>query len=115
MSIEIHVSSIVADGREFTSINQAIAEAKEGDIIVVHEGVYRETVEVTKSNLTIMAYEDDYVLVTGNDIVETGKCIDNIYVSEVAKSYDQTEIPYSQVFMNGKYQTMARFPKLTIE
>ncbi|ONI44376.1 hypothetical protein AN641_07380 [Candidatus Epulonipiscioides gigas] len=110
--MEIHVS---LKNEQYTTITEAINNATEGDVIIIHEGIYRETLNIAKSNLTIQAYQDDYVLVTGNEVVTNfaqDSTMSGVYVADIPQNYN---LSYSQVFANGKYQTMARFPKLTID
>lgn len=112
--MKIHVFA-KSDEAEFTSISAAVEAAADGDVVVVHEGVYRETLTIEKSNVAIEAAEGEYVLVSGNDCVANGN-YDATAVNEVdvADAYDEAKLAYTQVFINGKYQTMARFPKLKI-
>jgi len=123
-SMEIHVYSdevpwgIPAASSSYTSINAALAEAIEGDVIVVHEGIYREMINVTKDNVTIVAPEGEYVLVTGNEVVtgfEAVADMPGVYVADVPTQYTEGAMPFSQVFANGAYQNIARFPNYEID
>ncbi|OON95358.1 MAG: hypothetical protein ATN31_11175 [Candidatus Epulonipiscioides saccharophilum] len=102
----------------YTSITDAIKSAIIGDTIIVHEGIYREVLSITKPNLTIKAAEGEYVLITGCDIV-TGFIEDEenpgVYVANVPDSYKESTLPFTQVFSNGTYQEIARFPNKTID
>ncbi|WP_305768849.1 right-handed parallel beta-helix repeat-containing protein [Candidatus Epulonipiscium viviparus] len=103
---------------EFASINEALSNAIEGDVIIVHEGVYREMLNIKKDNITIKAAEGEYVLITGNELV-TGfvpyEEMPGVYVADAPANYKTTTLPYSQVFVNGHAKDMARFPNLTID
>ncbi|OON95357.1 MAG: hypothetical protein ATN31_11170 [Candidatus Epulonipiscioides saccharophilum] len=122
---ELHVYSAEIPWNQFgesyttyNSITDAINSADPGDTIVVHEGIYRETVDINVSNLTIKAFENDYVLVTGSDLVSGFSPVYNmpgVYYADVAYSYNESEMPYTQVFVNGDEKTMARHPNLTID
>jgi len=46
---ELHVGL----GQPYATIQSAVDAAESGDVIVVHPGIYMETVDVTKSNITI--------------------------------------------------------------
>lgn len=97
------------------SINTAITLASSGDEIIIHEGVYRETITVNKNNLTFTNFENEYVLVSGTEIV-TGftdaSGMTNVKVADVSGLTFQTT--FSQLFANGKEQFMARHPNNTI-
>ncbi|ONI45561.1 hypothetical protein AN641_03810 [Candidatus Epulonipiscioides gigas] len=102
----------------YVSLNEAISNAIEGDTIIVHEGIYRELLKITKDNITIKANEGDYVLISGNELV-TGfvpePTMPGVYVADVPANYKETTLKYSQVFANGNYQNMARFPNLVVD
>jgi len=96
------------------SINEAMKTAIEGDTIVVHEGIYRETLNVSKSNITITANGDDYVLISGNSVVTGFVPYDEmpgVYVADVPDNY---KLDFTQVFANGSQQNIARYPNLEI-
>ncbi|OON95348.1 MAG: hypothetical protein ATN31_11120 [Candidatus Epulonipiscioides saccharophilum] len=97
-----------------TSINEAMKAAIPGDTIIVHEGIYRETLNISKDNITIIANENDYVLVSGNAVVtDFVPCeeIPGVYVADVPENY---KLDFTQVFANGEYQNIARYPNLTL-
>lgn len=103
---------------EYTSINEALAEAIEGDTIVVHEGIYREMVNIKKDGITLEAAEGEYVLVTGAEVVSgfvADASMPGVYVADVPEAYQEYILPFSQVFANGAYQNIARFPNYTID
>ena len=124
---EIHVYStempwsfetITQEPDKIYSINEAISQASSGDIIIIHEGIYRETVVVNKSNLTIKNFSNDYVLVTGADKVtgtwETAEGMtDGVMVTDISDLNIETD--YSQLFVNGKIQKLGRHPNKTID
>lgn len=104
----------VVNGKIY-SINEAINQAKPGDEIIIHEGIYREKVTISKSNLFIHNYQNDYVLVSGCEVVEnwqpTSGMHPGVKVSNVSNL--NIEAGYSQLFANGDAQIMARHPNNT--
>ncbi|ONI46414.1 hypothetical protein AN641_00070 [Candidatus Epulonipiscioides gigas] len=128
INMEIHVfakevpwgEAQTADENSFTSIAEAIKDAIPGDTIIVHEGIYREALNITKDNLTIKNFEDDYVLVTGTEAV-TGweDAIDHptpgVKVATVPEKWKKTTLDFSQVFTNGVMGDMARHPNRTLD
>ena len=97
------------------SITQAISNANAGDSIIIHEGIYREQITITKNNLKFANYQDDYVLVTGADLVSGWSAASGMaggglkaYISSLNIQTD-----YSQLFSNGAMQQMGRYPNNT--
>lgn len=97
------------------SINDAIGDASAGDVIVVHEGIYREKVTVTKNNITIQNYTNDYVLVTGAEVVtgwtKASGMASGVMQADISSFSIQT--PYTQLFADGNAGMMARHPNNT--
>lgn len=122
MGTEIHVYSdeipwSTEKANATMTITEAVNQAEEGDTIIVHEGIYREVLNIKKDNITIKAAEGEYVLVSGNEVVTdfepySGK--PGVYVADVPSNYKATNLPFSQVFVNGNYAEIARFPDKTI-
>ena len=52
---------------DFSSVNDAVQAARSGDTIFVSNGIYRERVEVTKPNITLIGENKK----TSNSIVIT--------------------------------------------
>ena len=52
-------------GNPCLTITQAVSLATDGSVIYINDGVFRETVRITKSNITITA-DNENVYVTGN-------------------------------------------------
>ena len=94
------------------SITEAIAKADAGDSIIIHEGIYRETINVTKSNLNFKNHANDYVLITGTELIKgwtpANGMKDGIMQADISKCDIQTD--FTQVFSNGSIQQMGRFP-----
>lgn len=94
------------------TIQQASEVMDENGICYIREGVYRETVNVTRSNQTFTNYNGEYVIVTGlNSLSGWRQYKDGIYQT----SFDDFETEYTQLFMNGIYQQMARYPNQTTD
>jgi len=105
----------IEEAGKIYSITEAINSASAGDIIWVHEGIYREKVVVNKNNLAIKSFENDYVLVTGAEVVEAWN--DATGMNEGVKVADissfNIETDYTQLFADGNIQMMARHPNNT--
>lgn len=122
---EIHVYSteipwiegtITEDPSKIYSINEAIGQASSGDAIIIHEGIYRERILVNKNNLTFRNHQNDYVLVTGAEVV-TGTWTDasglpGVKVINISGLNIETD--YSQLFSDGHIQKLGRHPNRTI-
>ncbi|WNJ20926.1 T9SS type A sorting domain-containing protein [Pontibacter sp. G13] len=106
---------VIAPG-QLTSIQTAVSQAQSGDSIIIHEGIYRERIQITKSNLVLANFEDDYVLVTGaepvtNWVNATGMA-PGVKVANVGSLGIESE--FSQLFIDGHAGMMARHPNNTI-
>lgn len=97
------------------SITAAIAAANAGDSIIIHEGIYREQITITKNNLKFANYGNDYVLVTGADLVSGWSAASGMAsgIMEANISGLNIETDYSQLFSDGAIQQMGRFPNNT--
>lgn len=112
---------IVIDNNKIYSIQNALNEAAKRNStieeIIIHEGIYRETVKITSkhNNITIRNFENDYVLVTGADIVTGWRDAEGmpLRVMEADISAMGIQTGYTQLFANGKAQMMARYPDNT--
>jgi len=97
------------------SIQEAVDLASPGDKIVVHEGIYRETIVIDKDDIDLSNYENDYVLVTGTELVSNWNVATNmvngVMKADVSKINMQTD--YSQLFDNGQMQQIGRHPNNT--
>ncbi|MCT4587631.1 MAG: hypothetical protein N4A71_07400 [Carboxylicivirga sp.] len=106
-----YVSSVRGDdanngsvANPFRTIQKANEVLSEGGTCYIMQGIYRETVTVPTNNITYKNYQDDYVVITGLDIIENWTHDkEGIYK---ASSLDSI----SQVFVNGKRMNWARFP-----
>lgn len=124
---EIHVYSkeipwkigkVNEDFNKIYSINTAISQANNADVIVIHEGIYREKIVVNKNNITIKNFQNEYVLVSGADII-TSNWADASGMSAGVKVTNidgvNIETDYSQLFSNGVIQKLGRHPNRTID
>lgn len=123
---DIHASQIVVsqskgsdesgDGsvqKPFKTIKKAVPFLEVGDTCIIREGVYREEVKFEgRSDLTFMSSPDEYVLITGLELVSDWKKHEgNIYTSKFEFTPDEMDFP--QLFMKGKLQTFARYPNFS--
>jgi len=109
----------------FRSVQPAVDAAADGDTIVIREGMYKEAVVINKRGLTIMNFNDEEVIIDGNnpslgplvkiekpDITLTGLIImhssafgiyslnnSNIHISHCEVSYSEDG---GIVFVNGE-------------
>ena len=90
--------------KPFRTIQQAASEMADGDYCFIRSGVYRETVTPEADNLTFKSYEDEYVLITGLDIVRNWKPYKDSLLQAPA------EIKISQVFVDGNRMNWGRYP-----
>jgi len=102
----------VGSGQTYSTIQEAVDASSPGDIIIVHEGVYREQVVIDVEGITIQAFEGDSVTVSGTELITSWTDIGNgVYSATV--DWDVTEASKSmQVFQDGKMINLVRWPKL---
>jgi hypothetical protein len=118
---EIHVASngndsnIGTQEKPLLTIQAAINKMQQGDICIVHKGVYRETITIKKSGtestpLIIKAAKGENPVISGLDIInlkwkETDK--KGIYVADFSQASD-----FEQLFLDGKPLLEARWPNV---
>jgi hypothetical protein len=91
----------------FQTIQKAADTMISGDKCYIKGGTYRETVTVNQDNLSFEAYNNDYVLITGADLV-TGWTLHN---GEIYKAtLTGVEPQFTQLYYNGRIQQIARYP-----
>lgn len=97
----------------FITIQQAVDNAQPGDVIIIHEGIYREEVEIPVDSITIKAAPGEKVTISGVEPVLNWIPIgDEVYMAIVP--WDVTEGNQSnQVFIDGEMMHLARWPKQT--
>ena len=117
---EIHVSPSGKDtnpgtfDKPFRTIQAAVNSMNQGDVCIVHNGTYRESIEITKSGnaaapITIKAAKGEHPTISGLDLLDlkwTATDKKGIYVADYKNS--NTE----QLFMEGKPMLEARWPNV---
>ncbi|MCF7847536.1 MAG: hypothetical protein K9M45_01700 [Kiritimatiellales bacterium] len=98
----------VGSGQSYTTINAALDAANDGDTIIIHEGIYRETCVAQCDNLTIKAADEEHVVISGLDPV-SGWTQDagEVYWAGVNIS---TNLDFPQVFVNNRRINPAAYP-----
>ncbi|MEM6642701.1 MAG: right-handed parallel beta-helix repeat-containing protein [Bacteroidota bacterium] len=84
-----------------------------GDVIILHEGTYRETVIVDVDNITLRPLEGDCVVISGANVYgsenwQADSERDGVY--KMTLNSNQVQTDFTQLFVNGKHQQIARFP-----
>ena len=117
---EIHVSPKGNDAnlgtidKPFRTIQAAVNSMNPGDVCIVHNGTYRESIEMTKSGnaaapITIRAAKGEHPIISGLDILNlkwTATDKKGIYVADYKNSN------FEQLFMDGKPMLDARWPNV---
>lgn len=89
------------------TIQKASNILTKGGNIYIRGGVYRETVNVDHANQTFSSFNEEDVIVTGLDKIDGWSEYRNgIYRA----NFSSFETEFTQVFVNGVYQQMARYP-----
>ena len=106
---ELHVG----DGQTYSTIQEAVDEASKGDVIVIHQGIYREEVRIHTDGITIRANEGDEVIVSGCiPLLDWTDMGNGIYSTTM--DWDVTEAnSANQVFIDGVMIHNARWPNRT--
>ncbi len=97
----------------FSTIQQAVDNAQQGDVVLIHSGIYREEVEIPVDSITIKGVAGANVTISGAEQVLNWIPVgDEVYKAVVP--WDVTEGNQSnQVFVNGEMMHLARWPKQT--
>ncbi len=113
--VDANFANVDADGsmaKPFNKVLKALDFASAGDSIILRRGVYRESVNVLKDNIKIKNYKDEYVLISGCDVVSLEECSkENINDREVYKI--PTKLKVLDVFADGELFHLARYPNKT--
>lgn len=120
---EIHiakngVNSLTGRGSEmapFKTINYVFGNkiASPGDMVVIHQGFYREAVIVNVNNITIKPFENDKVVISGANWYGSNSWVADPSrpgVYKLTLNTNQVETDFTQLFVEGKHQQIARFP-----
>ncbi|AWB65715.1 hypothetical protein C2869_04340 [Saccharobesus litoralis] len=97
----------------YQTISQAVNQAVSGDVILVRAGTYREKVSISnKQNIAIKAYGYELVTISGADLITSSWSEDpnKPGVFKTSLNSNSIETDYTQVFVDGKFQQMARYP-----
>ena len=99
----------------YQTIQKANEVAKEGDTILLAEGVYRETVVPNQNHITYQSAEGASAVISGADSVTGFSPVEgekNIYVADFVQGSDLTN-DEMQVFVEGTMAYAARWPNMT--
>ena len=106
---ELHVG----DGQTYATIQAAIDAVTNGDKIVIHEGTYREEVELIVNGIEITSNPGDKVVISGSEPLlnweEVGEGVYKTYMNWDVTEADQA----NQVFVDGEMLFNARWPNRT--
>lgn len=95
----------------FQTIQYAANNMVSGDICYIRAGIYRETLIPKSDQLTFKAYKDEYVLITGLDIVNDWTPYkDKIWKANFNRAMPPGSFKAAMVFINGKRMNWARYP-----
>ncbi len=98
--------------KPFKTIQCGVDNLSEGDICYLRQGLYRENVIIDKSNVQLAAYNDEYVVISGGELVSGWES----YKGEIYRAkVEDVEPQFTQVVYNGELQKMARYPDHTTD
>lgn len=92
------------EAQPFRTIQKAADVMVSGDVCLIKRGIYRETVVPKTDGLTFKSFDNEYVLITGLDVIEGWEPWQN---SIVKTSMEQK---ITQMFVDGKRIHWARYP-----
>ncbi len=106
-SAELHVGS----GQPYSTVQAAVDAASSGDIIVIHQGTYREEVNINVNGLTIQPNGSDEVIMNGCEpLLSWTDEGDGVYSTTM--DWDVTEsLQCNQIFVDGVMMHEVRWPK----
>ena len=101
--------------RPFRTIQQAAGVAQPGETVVIHDGAYREAVELTRSGepgkpITFAAAVGEKVVLSGTDplALDWARHAENVFKA-------QTPTRVRQLFVDGEPMIEARWPNMSFE
>ncbi len=97
-----------SSGSPFLTISQAVSSATGGDAIYLKDGIFRENVQIEKSNITITT-DNKNVFITGTDLIEGFTDTGN----GIYKAYAPDEV--TQLFVDGIPQIRAKYPNQPVD
>ena len=98
------------EDKPFLTINKAARVAKPGDVITVHEGVYREWVNpkrggTSSQRITYQAAEGENVVITGAEVISDWEKDGSIWKTVIDNKFFGDFNPYSEaIFGDWLYQ-----------
>lgn len=117
----VYVDGLVGDdandGSEpapYQTISEAVTHLNPGDLLIVGEGVYRETVKFPSGTddrpIKVKAAEGSQPIISGTDVITAEwSCYDgNIYVASVSEEV-------TDLFVDGKQMNLARWPDAPVD
>lgn len=103
-----------SEAQPLRTVARLVASMSPGDTGILHAGVYREEVAVTKPNLTLRSARGAHVELTGCDLVRPESWTDAVVpTSGVAVRAASVPSRVYQVFHDGRRQSLARWPDKT--
>ena len=99
----------VGPDKPHKTISSALAEMKDGDYCLIDAGVYRERIDVSRNNVTLIG--QGRVIITGCD--EAGE-MEPIVVNGVQGLAKAVDGPVYDAFLGEQYLTPARYPNKTV-
>jgi len=97
----------------YLTIQEAANVAIAGDIIMIRNGTYRESVIIKNNGITIIPYNNEDVIINGTDpLFQWEKVNNNIF--KTAMKWNVTEGSQSnQIFVDGEMMHLTRWPQNT--
>jgi hypothetical protein len=109
----------IEDGTEanpYSTIAKATLQAKAGDVVTVHSGIYREEVLIPYDRITFQAYPGEEVIINGTEIVNGWTQLGTSQVYRSLMKWNTDSINGgNQVFVDQKMINLTRWPDQTSE
>jgi hypothetical protein len=98
----------------YISIQQAVDEAKPGDVIHIRAGEYREEVKIAQNGITIQAYKNDEVTINGTEVITNWQLHEGTTYITSQMDWDcAASDGGNQLFVDKKMINLVRWPKQT--
>lgn len=102
----------------FATVQKCAEEAVAGDTCYLREGTYRETVAPGSSGtssapITLAAYEDEEVTISGTDVISGGWSVHSGNVYKTTAMHWDMGLGLNQIFVNGVMVNEARWPNMS--
>ncbi len=103
----------VGQGQTYTTIQAAVDDASAGDVIIIHDGTYREQVRLGVNNITIQPNGNDSVLIKGTEPLLSWTPVGNgVYKTIMDWDINETD-QTNQIFVDEKMIYLTRWPDQT--